>query len=328
MIGLDMEIEDPDALGKRLAATRGPIVVGPWLSEIGFEVLYWIPFLRWMTSTYQLDPARLWVVSRGGCDAWYADLAGHYLDIFDWYSPRAFRSQNEQRLSSRHPGFPRTNSKQYCVTQFDLSIMAKVAWYLRGKTPQLLHPAHMYSWFRKNWSTKRSTRIDDYARVRPWKKPESPLIWPRPYVAMKFYTSSTSPATAAYLEHIDGIIQLVAETHDVLLLHDETRYDDHGVAAVPTHPRVHVVPLTPRTNLAQQTAVIAHAERFIGTYGGFAYLAPMLRVPTLGIYAQVGFRQAHLERMQRACRQTLRVAFDVLPSAEAVAHLRERAYAA
>ena len=26
----------------------GPILVGPWLSEVGFELLYWIPLLRWI----------------------------------------------------------------------------------------------------------------------------------------------------------------------------------------------------------------------------------------------------------------------------------------
>src|SRR5690348_16329422 len=30
-----------------LASGTKPIVVGPWLAEVGYEVLYWIPFLRW-----------------------------------------------------------------------------------------------------------------------------------------------------------------------------------------------------------------------------------------------------------------------------------------
>ena len=28
-------------------ARSEPILVGPWLGEVGFELLYWIPFLRW-----------------------------------------------------------------------------------------------------------------------------------------------------------------------------------------------------------------------------------------------------------------------------------------
>ena len=34
----------------RAARGSAPIVVGPWLSEVGYEVLYWIPFLRWFVD--------------------------------------------------------------------------------------------------------------------------------------------------------------------------------------------------------------------------------------------------------------------------------------
>ena len=27
-----------------------PLIIGPWLQEVGLEVLYWRPFLRWMTT--------------------------------------------------------------------------------------------------------------------------------------------------------------------------------------------------------------------------------------------------------------------------------------
>src|SRR2546430_23759 len=31
-----------------IEAANGHTVVGPWLGEVGFEVLYWIPFLHWL----------------------------------------------------------------------------------------------------------------------------------------------------------------------------------------------------------------------------------------------------------------------------------------
>jgi hypothetical protein len=33
---------------KRIVDKPGPILVGPWLSEVGFELLYWIPMLHWI----------------------------------------------------------------------------------------------------------------------------------------------------------------------------------------------------------------------------------------------------------------------------------------
>jgi len=45
-------------LGK-LAAGSDTIVAGPWLGEVGFELLYWVPFLRWFAGTFRVAPQRL-----------------------------------------------------------------------------------------------------------------------------------------------------------------------------------------------------------------------------------------------------------------------------
>ena len=51
-----------------LAAGTRPIVAGPWLAEVGYEVLYWIPFLRWFQDAFGVPRDRLVVVSRGGME--------------------------------------------------------------------------------------------------------------------------------------------------------------------------------------------------------------------------------------------------------------------
>ena len=52
-----------------LARGREPIIAGPWLAEVGYEVLYWIPFLRWFCDAHGVPRERLIVLSRGGMDA-------------------------------------------------------------------------------------------------------------------------------------------------------------------------------------------------------------------------------------------------------------------
>ena len=42
-----------------------PVFVGPWTDSRANELLYWIPFVRWATTTYGLAQERLIVVSRG-----------------------------------------------------------------------------------------------------------------------------------------------------------------------------------------------------------------------------------------------------------------------
>ena len=52
--------------------------------------------------------------------------------------------------------------------------------------------------------------------------------------------------------------------------------------------------LTPERNLAVQTAVIARARAFVGTYGGYSYLAPYLGVPSVALFSQRTFKAQHL----------------------------------
>src|ERR671928_1393435 len=51
------------------------LVAGPWLSEVGFETLYWVPFLHWVQKAFRLSPDRVVAVSRGGVQSWYSAIA-------------------------------------------------------------------------------------------------------------------------------------------------------------------------------------------------------------------------------------------------------------
>ena len=60
---------------------------------------------------------------------------------------------------------------------------------------------------------------------------------------------------------------------------------------------------SPARNLEVQTAVVANAEAFVGTYGGFAYLAPFYGVRSLSDYDRPdGFARTHLRMAYSAFR--------------------------
>jgi hypothetical protein len=53
--------------------------------------------------------------------------------------------------------------------------------------------------------------------------------------------------------------------------------------------------LHPRENLALQTAIVAGASAFVGTYGGFSYLAPFLNVRSTAYFSNPnGYSARHL----------------------------------
>jgi hypothetical protein len=316
---LDLSIVDRtrDQL-RELGAQRGPIIVGPWLSEIGFELLYWIPFLRWAITFGGLHADDLWIVSRGGCRSWYADLGAHYVDVLKFYSPAAFRAGNDRRMAEQSRSFQslglrhdRPTTKHVAVTAFDREILAHVTRDAGVSSPRLLHPSMMYTLFRLFWRKKVPQLYDEM--TTPLRLPSAAPIHglPKSYVAVKFYASEACPYTPANARMVQDIVTELVKTTDVVLLHTGTRYDDHGEFPIARHPRVYRLPMEPATNLETQTSALAGATSFIGTYGGFAYLAPFLGVKAKTFYASPNFRRDHRKLMDHVCRAALGTSFTV-----------------
>ena len=87
-----------------------------------------------------------------------------------------------------------------------------------------------------------------------------------------------------------------------MLLNTADRFDDHSDFPPALRGRVHTIEhlMRPEDNLAVQTEVIRNADAFIGTYGGFSDLAPLLGVDTVAFYSHpTGFRYDHLEVAKR-----------------------------
>ena len=58
----------------RVARGTGPIVAGPWTGDEIGELLYWIPFLRWVQTANIGVGERLFVPRRAEHDSWYAGI--------------------------------------------------------------------------------------------------------------------------------------------------------------------------------------------------------------------------------------------------------------
>jgi hypothetical protein len=304
---------------KTLGATRGPVIVGPWLSEVGFEVLYWVPWLRWAIPYAGLRPEDVWIVSRGGARSWYQGIGAQYLDVLDFYTPAELCAGGRERVEeqaarARGIGLKHAmrSAKQHMRTAFDEAILARVSTEMGIDSPQVLHPSLMYAFFRPFWKRKAPSLYRTSTVLRRLTPPaDRTLDLPASYVAMKFYSSRALENTPEHRRMVQDIVSAQVQTSDVVLLHSGTPYDEHGEFPIEAHPRVRRVQLPPAQNLDIQTAVIAGAFKYVGTYGGFAYLAPFLGVPTLGLYGDANFRKDHRDLMASVARSDLRVSFDV-----------------
>jgi hypothetical protein len=283
---------------KRLAESTRSVLVGPWSGEVGFELLYWIPFVTWALREADVNPHRLIIVSRGGPQSWYSHLGGRYVDLLSSMSPEAFRSRTEAQKKQREVG------------AFDREMLRQVITAARLERPALLHPGLMYRLFRPFWNQEATVhRVDDYTRYeRIHVGPDSTLAarLPSDYVAVRFYFSSSFPDTTDNRAFADSIVRALASSTHVVMLGPGFRVDDHRDFAPAVSSRIHAVDdlMTPDRNLEVQTAVIAGARAFVGTYGGYAYLAPFCNVPAIAFYSnRDGFHAYHLELADRVFRR-------------------------
>lgn len=283
---------------ERAICGSDPIVVGPWLSEVGYEVLYWIPFVRWVKAAYRLDPEQLIVVSRGGVASWYGDIAAHYVEIFDHLDPGAFAVKNLDRTAADG------TVKQYATSALDEEILAAVKRSLGLSRVQVLHPSLMYRLFKQFWSGHRPLGFMDsrtrYALVTaPQFVDVSGL--PEEYVAVKFYAAKSMPDTPHTREMLRAMLAALAEQTPLVVLDSGLSVDDHEDYLFKDSSRIvsarHL--MMPKNNLGVQTQIIARARAFVGTCGSVAWLAPMLGVDTMAVLADAKFLHSHLHVARR-----------------------------
>lgn len=282
-----------------MAASGQPIVAGPWLGEVGFELLYWEPFLAWFAERFDVRPERLLVVSRGGTASWYRPFAARYADAFDHVSPEAFKAHHDARVVDRG------EQKQTRVTSFDRDLLAAVTRDAGIRESQLLHPSTMYEVLNPFWWGHLPIEwVHRHTRYRKLTSPASVDLPPLPasYVAVKFYFNDCFPATPENRAWVKKKLATLSGQGPVVSLASGMRIDDHDGCRIDDLGVMHLPEgISPSRNLQVQSAVVAGARAFVGTYGGFSYLAPLHGVPSTAYYGDPdGFSRKHLAVAQAA----------------------------
>lgn len=297
ILGAAQEVEREIA---RVVAGRTPIIAGPWFGEVGYEALYWLPFLRWVQDRYRVEPERLIAVSRGGVEHWYRGMAARYVDLFDILSPVELAARNEARQASEEKG----GRKQSRRGELDEWLLQHVA--VEGqRSAAVLHPSLLFRLFRDVWQGNLPldflfTRAD-FARMSAPPRPSFAGL-PAEYVAVKFYSGTALPDTAENVDVLRSVVRTVAKRVPVVVLETGLSVDDHRDYAFDGIPGVLSARewMTPRTNLGLQSALVAHAKYFLGTCGGLAWLAPFMGVPTVAVYADDSFLRPHMTIARQA----------------------------
>jgi len=271
------------------------IVAGPWISEVGFETLYWIPFLHWVKAAFRLPEDRLVAVSRGGVAGWYQGLASRYVEIWDHIDPAEFARRNADRGIVKH----------YAPSPLDRDILDAVGRGIGTREFDVIHPGLMYRLFTLYWSGHRAMGfVDSHTRFTTHAAPPiiDPALLPREYIAVKFYGAQSLPDTPHIRGVLRSLVAALAEQLPVVLLDtglvledDHADYTFGGSGVTSARPW-----MTPKTNLGVQTQITAGARAFVGTCGSLAWLAPRLGVDTSAMFVDPKWLHAHIAVAMRA----------------------------
>lgn len=317
----------PQKVARILAAVQQeldrdcPVIVGPWTGEVGYELLYWIPFVRWAITACQVPLERVIVVSRGGTRSWYSGIGiGTYVDAFDLMTPAelmALGGAKPKQSAWRDEG------------GIELLTRVKHACHLT-ETAQLV-PHWMYRLYRYYWDG--DAPLDFVAGHAAWTSVAPPalptLVGPLPpdFVAVRFYFSRSFPETESNQRFARDMIERLARSRPVVLLNHSLVLDDHS--DLPMHSSLRSIAdvMQPATNLAVQTAVIGQAAAFVGTYGGLSLLPPLCRVPSYAFCSVPFMKPYHEQGIARMISQSqgapLRVGDTVDGTAQAQALLTD-----
>lgn len=266
----------------KLGRTERPLIVGPWTSEVGLELLYWIPFLNWVRSYSGIPADRIVVVSRGGVASWYRGVGSTYVDLYDYFTPDQLSARNTETVTEGRP-------KGRVMTDLDREVLKLVQQSLKTRNTAHLHPMQMYALFAPFWSHRASARAIDectsmerFGRLTP---SEGLSFLPARYVAVKFSFNETFPDTAKTRAFVHEVVERLTSVTDVVWLGSSL---DVAPADCPQSTRLTRIDphLSPRNNLEVQTRVISSADAFVGSFGGMAYLPAMCGVRALVFYGK------------------------------------------
>jgi hypothetical protein len=223
--------------------------IGPFTGEVGYELLYWLPYVRHRLGELNGHIA----ITRAGSGVWYPCQSVDGMEAIgseiytDMLVKRAKTMGTLKVFGTKDP--------------VDKEILKTLG------VNTILHPSELYNAIheQEDWPHERLPKLD----------PDPHL--PKDYIAMRFYIGDT-------FKNAEVARQLVKKAKEhayVVLLCINTPCDDHGeigdIAGNTT------VVYTVKDSLSVISRIVSNAKQFICTYGGLSYLGPLYGVPTLAV---------------------------------------------
>lgn len=266
-----------------------PLIIGPWLGEVGPEIQYWVPYLNQLSEDGLFKGRQLIVISRGGTSSWYQNLdpKPEYLDIFDLISTDEYKQVRIERQRSE---------KQLFKSDFEKLIIAKAKTHLRLHQAGWFHPEWMWkdisAWMADakpfSFACKRLLFKEIPIENATYKKIVDSWNLPPLFICTKFYSSYLFPyKSPAEINFTYQLLKKISAAVPIVDMGLGQNLDDHEQIKLEASSKIIRLSekLVPRDNLGLQTEVMRRSLAFVGTYGGFTVIPAFLKKPSFGIYS-------------------------------------------
>ena len=271
------------------------LIIGPWHSEIGYELLYWIPYISKRISNIFKKYKRIIVISRGGVKCWYDWIDGaEYYNIED-VEPDLLKKIFKDRKDGE---FKKKMSFGKYERKIIKSVCKKVT--LNIDDCDIIDPSFMYlsiwSYLSKEKGIKSLIGIlQKNFKFNKKSSKEIELNNLKPYIAIKIYSNSCfqiKDVTNFYEKKILKILEAISLLNVNLIVLDFDAKDDHTQFDFKKkifsniklkyfnnlYPNINF-----NKNVNIQNDIVKSSLFLLSSYGGFSYLPQMHNLKSLSI---------------------------------------------
>jgi ABC-type polysaccharide/polyol phosphate transport system ATPase subunit len=197
----------------RFTSLEQPLIIGPCLAGTAWEVLFWLPFLKWMRRQLGADPPAT-AVSRCAVGRWYEGVASSFVDIYDLIPPEQFEACNQERARAG-------SLKQVEVSPFERELLHKASEQSGISGAEIVHPSLLLGLSAEIWRGRAplSALLERgvFERLPP---SGEHLTLPDDYVAVSFFFTKHFPDAPENRARIADAVQTASARTRVVVLGD------------------------------------------------------------------------------------------------------------
>jgi hypothetical protein len=272
---------------RRLVGEYDNVIVGPWFSELGFELLYWVPFINSLSTENTFANKNVVTISRGGVEDLYDFLPSKHLNLLEYFSQTDwsdFTSKVWQELGGL---------KQSKLVMREVKMLKNLNIQFAGKENSktlVLHPSLMFTMFRPFWRNK-NWSADLIAKHLVFPNFEIPEA--KNYGSVKIYSRPSLQINVDTTKKIGEFLK--SEKVDLKIITSDSYKDDHEVFVFSDLENAKLIPINDyENNLKLQLDIIRSSSVCYTTYGGLSYYPLYFGKKSIGFYTDSSkFDQQH-----------------------------------